>query len=443
MGSVVTENLGGGLRAQLVRGSAILIFFKGIALAAGFVVTVLLARLLGPSGYGVYTLVLSVVALLGVPAQLGVPTLVVREVAVAVEQRNWERLSGILSWSKRAVLALSIGVGITTVATVGVMRAGMAPDLPLTLVIGVVYLAISALLSLRQAVLQGLRQFALAQVSEMLLLPGLFVGCLAILKVTCNESATPALTLGAYAGCALVALITAWIFSRRSLPPQVTTAKPAFHGRAWISSALPLSMTSALTLVNSQVVVIMLGALSSTDSVGLYRVAASGAALATVVGATLGAIVCPYIATLHGRGDVVGLARLATYTAWLGALPAVAVLVAFLMAGGPILREVFGAHYESALPALIVLTAGQTINCATGVVHSLLNMTGHERDTLRGAALGAATSLLLAAALIPAFGLMGAALASATAIATENLYLLVRVRLRLNIHSSLFARRPA
>jgi O-antigen/teichoic acid export membrane protein len=92
---------------------------------------------------------------------------------------------------------------------------------------------------------------------------------------------------------------------------------------------------------------------------------------------------------------------------------------------------------------LLMLTVGQTVNAATGVVHVLLNMTGHGRDTLRGVALGAATGLILGVALIPAFGLNGAAIASTLGIIAENLYLVLRVRLRLHIDSTILPRSAA
>src|SRR5512142_1401779 len=46
-----------------------------------FVSAVLLARLMGPSEYGVYSYVYALVTLLSVPSEFGLPTLVIRETA--------------------------------------------------------------------------------------------------------------------------------------------------------------------------------------------------------------------------------------------------------------------------------------------------------------------------------------------------------------------------
>lgn len=50
----------------------------GHGFALGLLITLLLARLLGPLGYGVYAFVLAVVSLISLPVQLGLSPLIVR-----------------------------------------------------------------------------------------------------------------------------------------------------------------------------------------------------------------------------------------------------------------------------------------------------------------------------------------------------------------------------
>jgi O-antigen/teichoic acid export membrane protein len=436
----MAENTDAALRTQLVRGSAVMILGRGIGLVAGLAVSVLLARLLGPAGYGVYALALSVVALLTVPAELGLPTLAIREVAVAIEQRNWGLLRGMTLWSQRVVLATSVAVGLATAAVAYLWRADFAADFPLTLALAMVYFVVSSYSGLIQGFLQGVREFALALLPDLLALPTVFAACLALLVLVFGKALTPQLAMGVYASCGVLSLLAVLIAARVKLPAQARTAQPVVYGGQWLSGALPLCLTAGLTLVNSQLVVVLIGCLSSTRDVGLYRVAASGAGMAVIVGATLGGVVGPYIAAFHERGDVIRLGKLATYSAWVGALPAVALLALYALAGERLLHLVFGAAFVPALPALVLLTVGQTVNAATGVVQVLLNMTGHGRDTLRGVGLGAVTSALLCAALIPGFGVNGAAVASTAGIIAQSLYLVARVRLRLNIDSTILRR---
>jgi O-antigen/teichoic acid export membrane protein len=245
--------------------------------------------------------------------------------------------------------------------------------------------------------------------------------------------------MAAYVACYGAAFVLGSILLSRALPTAARPVKSATPAKGWLKSIVTLSLVSGFSVISSQLIIPIIGLLSNDETVGLYRIAAVGAGMTTVVGATIGSLVSPYIATYYGQRDMAKLQLLATYSAWACLVPALIVLVAFASLGSTLLRLVFGAQFVGAAGALVVLTVGQVINCATGIVHSLLIMTGHERETLRGSILGAAVNVALAFALVPRFGLMGAAMATCTAVATENALLYLTVHSRLHIGSSVFS----
>jgi len=61
---------------------------RAISIGLGFLSTVLLARLLGAEGYGIYSYVFAWVMLLSILAQAGLPDLVVRETAQGIAQNR-------------------------------------------------------------------------------------------------------------------------------------------------------------------------------------------------------------------------------------------------------------------------------------------------------------------------------------------------------------------
>jgi O-antigen/teichoic acid export membrane protein len=65
----------------------------------------------------------------------------------------------------------------------------------------------------------------------------------------------------------------------------------------------------------------------------------------------------------------------------------------------------------------------------------LLNMSGHEKDTVVGSGIAVVVNLVLNLALIPAWGMTGAAAATTLSLVTWNLILIGRVRHRLGISS--------
>ncbi len=78
----------------------------------------------------------------------------------------------------------------------------------------------------------------------------------------------------------------------------------------------------------------------------------------------------------------------------------------------------------------------QLVNIALGPAGLLLNMSGHERDTARSFAWSIAANVGLNAALIPSFGMIGAATATATTFVAWRVVLWAQVRRRLRIDSS-------
>ena len=81
----------------------------------------------------------------------------------------------------------------------------------------------------------------------------------------------------------------------------------------------------------------------------------------------------------------------------------------------------------------IVLTIGQFVNAATGPVGYLLNMSGFHRIEGRIAVAGAVMTVGLCFALIPVWGLLGAAAANAIATAACNLLRVYFAKSRLGI----------
>ena len=85
------------------------------------------------------------------------------------------------------------------------------------------------------------------------------------------------------------------------------------------------------------------------------------------------------------------------------------------------------------------LALGQLVNAGMGSVGALLNMTDHERDTLRGVAIAAVANVVLGLVLIPLYGLEGAAIATAVPLIIWNLLLRQAVWRRIQIETLAFS----
>jgi len=426
----------GSLRAELVTGASGSLVIKGTQAGLMFLSSVLLARFLGPAGYGTYAYAMAIVQILAIAAALGLPQIVVRDVAAYQALQKWTLLRGLLRFAVGAVLAASLGLALIA-GIVGWRVAGSA--LFATLSVALVLLPIQSLLPLIMAALQGLRHILTAQIPSMIVQPGLFLGLAVLGYMLPGPRFDAPWAMAAQLGGGAVALMLGAAALRKRLPRAVKEAAPVSEAQAWIKSALPLLFAGQMAIVNQRTDIVLLGALKGAEAVGIYRPACS---VVTLVGFGLGSVnvaLAPVIASLHAKGDLARLQRVVTASARAATAFAVPV-TAGLIFGGRWILLVFGRQYARGATALAILSLGQLANALAGSVGLILTMTGHERDTAKGLAAAAVINVLLNLALIPSFGIEGAAAATATSLAAWNALLMLFVWKRLRLRTTAFAR---
>ena len=84
------------LRAHFVRGASGTFALKIASTGLVFITSLVLARILLAKGYGAYIYAISWVYLLSIPAMMGFPTLITRELARYKTQEDWGILRGVL-----------------------------------------------------------------------------------------------------------------------------------------------------------------------------------------------------------------------------------------------------------------------------------------------------------------------------------------------------------
>lgn len=99
---------------------------------------------------------------------------------------------------------------------------------------------------------------------------------------------------------------------------------------------------------------------------------------------------------------------------------ALPVLLTFVLVPGFVMG-LFGPEFEVGASVLVILALGQFVNVSTGSVGFVLIMTGRERMARNNAAVAAGVNIVLQVLLIPRFGAVGAAIATAVSVALLNL----------------------
>ncbi len=417
-----SDNLG----KSLVAGATGTVVLNLGALAANFAGLVLLTRFLGTQGYGTYVYALAWAALFGVPAMIGLPQIVVREVAVAHARRELGLVRGIIRRAYQWTCAASAAV--MTVGAAGAVLVGRhEPAVRRAYLVALLVIPVVALYRISESVLRGFRRVVQGRVAETLVQPVLLIVLLLAARSTTTghlgASAAVALTLAA----AAIALLVSLVLVGRAVPDTVRRARPAYTSRTWWRSAAPLLVHSGAAATHVQVSPILIGVFDGVASSGVFNTAVRWAAFVAFIQTAVNYPLAPAIARLHEAGErdrMQALLLRSSRGATALALPVAIGVVAFRE---PALR-IFGADFGSAGPALAILVLGELISVASGSTIVALAMTGHERVMARTSVTAAALNLALGLALIPSVGITGAAIARTLSLAWLQLALLGRLR---------------
>jgi len=427
-------------KSELLRGGFGNLMIMIATTLLSFVIGVLLARLMGASNYGVYSYVYAVIMVLAIPAQFGLPMLVVRETAQAFAKNEWGRIRGLWQWGSYITGILTLIIILGAILILFIFGNRINSSYPIPLYWGLVLVPLISLGELRGAALRGLNRIVLGQLPEQVLLPGLFLLFVILTAFIFSKDITPSLAMLLQVISALLAFIIGALLLIRAMPKNVNGAKSEFESTRWLSSTFSLAMISGMQLINKWISIVILGFFVAPAEIGIYRVAVQMSILADFGLQVVNPVIAPQIARLFALGDMKRLQQLATSSARVVLFFNLSVTAGYLLLGHQFINLFFGLDFSSSYNALLILLVGQFINSFAGSVAFLLNMTGNEKQTLRARVITTLVNVALNFLLAPFLGIMGAAISTSVSIILWNFLLWRLVRKILNINSLAFGK---
>ncbi len=177
------------------------------------------------------------------------------------------------------------------------------------------------------------------------------------------------------------------------------------------SLSVALWGVTTLTYVTAYVDTLILGAFRPADQVGIYSAMMLLARLILVVGAAVTYIFLPVAARLHGLRDLKTLGELFVTTSRWMMIFTVPIFLIFVLLPGSSVQTVFGPNYLGGETALVLISLGAFASILFGPVNAALAGMGVTRPLLVSTGISAAVNVVLSVALIPTYGLLGAAIA--------------------------------
>lgn len=428
---------GEGAGALMARGAGGAFVVNLASAGVGFVAQVLLANLMGTAQYGLYVYVVSWLTVVQLLAVFGYNKTVLRYLAAYRKQGEWARFRGLLVHAH--------GLPLLWGSVLGAVMAGLAqwawPESPYRPVFlwGALVLPLMAVGTVRQAALQALKWVSAALIPEQLVRPVVLVALVyGAYRVSGGlVSGATAMALNNLAFLAAVGLGFAMLY--RALPAEGRRGPRDYARADWSAMARPLLLVAAMHIAVRKGDILILGAMAGEEAVGVYGAATRITDLVVFGLAAVNAIASPMLSEAFAAGDRDQFQRITTYAAWGIAVLCVPLVLALWAFGGWVMG-LFGEGFAEGHLALAILVAGQLVNALTGPVTATLTMTGYQRQTawIMGGVL--VLSVGLNVALIPRYGAVGAAMATAIATAVNNLAMTAATVRLLGVNPTVFRR---
>lgn len=426
---------GDGVGSIIARGAGSAFVIKALAAGVAFGSYMVIARLIGVESFGYYVYVLGWISVIMCVSKLGLDSATLRFLPAYSAKRDWPRYQGFVRFSVWMTTAVSLLTALVLGAVTFVFEDRFSPELRLTFFLGSLVLIARTVMEMNAFRLQALKAIIQSYVPQHLALPLLLVAGVAVVWAFLKDQTGSHHVMGIYfAATTFLAIITWFLLKQIDFREAV---RRIYEPRYWFRVCLPLLLVTGMARLLTRIDVLMLGAIDSTDSAGIYSAASEISTLISFGLIAANAIMAPMIAELHSEGRIDELRRsirLCALGLMIFTIPAALVILLF----GRWILGLFGADFVEGYSALAILCLGQFFNAFAGPVGLLMTMTHYEKSAAGIFAFAVLANVALNASLIPVLGIKGAAIATTTTTILWNALMLLFVWSKLRIDTTIF-----
>ncbi|MFC7205361.1 flippase [Haloferax namakaokahaiae] len=397
--------------SKIIRGIKAMFAAQGISLLSKGLLLILLTRyFLTPDEYGLLFLAISILSVALLFANLGLAKSAARYLA-EYRKTDTAQIPHILWSTLKYNLATILVVVTAVVALSGPVAEFMGDErvAPL-LVAGVGYIAFSSLNTFVSLAFQGLNSVDLSAKTDIVANVGFIVFIVALLLLGFGPvGAVVGYTVG-YGLAAVVGLgILYTQFYRRY--DEHESAEPGLSNRILRYSA-PLTVTRGAVMLDSRVDAILVGFFLNPVAVGFYMLGKQITDFVIAPATTIGFSISPTFGEQKAENKIERASKLYETTFEYVVTLYVPAAVGMAILAEPTVRLVFGEQYLGAVPIVQVFSLYALLRAIDKITNDSLDFIG--RATSRAYAKGATAvaNFGLNLALIPVFGVVGAAVAT-------------------------------
>lgn len=407
-----------------VRGSVLLLVGRLVSLAFTVATQVVIIRALSKTDYGVFAYALTLVASGRILLSLGQGKLLSRFMSKYEEERDYPRMFGSMLLAGVTIVVTST-VLLISLAIFAAPLLGSSFNDPRAVHVLLVLMFLAPMEALDQVFVSLFAVFSRPRAiffRKYLLTPGLRL--LVVLGLVLFGGGVFVLAAGyvlvSVFGIGIYLVLLVKVLRERGILHHLRLGRITWPVRAVFSFSIPTMTNELVILVTHMGTVVLLGIYFGAAEVAEYRAVFPAARLNQVVYQTFVVLFLPMAARLFTRGDYTGLRE----AYWRSAVFLAVFTFPIFAMTGPFAQTttvtLFGDRYATSGAVLMVLSIGYYINMALGFNVYVLQIYGRLRYLVVSNVVAAAANVGLAVLLIPRYGALGAAIATAVTMIGQN-----------------------
>ncbi len=417
-------------KSLIIRGASLSLIWRGIGFVSGYILAIFISNWLGAGAYGRFSIFLSLISLIVIPAKFGIDRAVIKLLALRDESGN--------GYDPAQLLLVAGGIVLCSSLMCSILFYLIAPDLVISiygdsaLVPKMQFVALSiaplSLLILFSESFRGLNRAGAYAFCQHALRNGLPLAIISFFFIVSEGTEGENIPELSYLiGISAAVLISIYLLYVEIKGIMREDLQMKIGPGGLIKLSFPMLIASSAIAISTNLDTLMLRYFESDAIVGNYNAALKLAMLLSFAITSINALSAPQFSKLFHSGKIQEFRSSVQFTSKLITIAALPILFAVGFFPGLFL-SLFGDGFENARLALQILCIGYFINAFCGPVDLLLQMVGKEKAFQWIIILSTVLNIVLNLILIPVYGLNGAAIATTISISVWNLSSLIYVR---------------
>lgn len=410
------------LKSKFLKASLGSILLQFIFSLFTFLTTIIIARISGDKGFGIYSLVFTWISVISSLALFGFDDLALKQISIYKSKNQLSEIKSFLFYGLKNITIFSSLVSFIYIIVCNFIPLPGIIEYKFFHIIASLSIPFFAVVLFLQSVLKAVGFITIGQLSEKLVQPLSFIFIITfyyLLGFDVNDFVAIFFRVVSFS-IAAIFIVFLLLYKFRNI--LKSTLVP-LESHTWNKSLIYFCLSTLLFSLNSRVDIIFLGLYSVLpEEIAYYNVASKFSDIALIPFLVISTVSTPMFASMYHEKKLHALQNFYTMITRIGFVIVFLIILIFI-AFGPFFLSWYGDTFKSAYFVLVLLCLSKLVHVFVGPANFLLSMSGFEKYVTRALVMSVIITIILDLILIPLYSLSGAAYASIGGLIFYDIYL--------------------